>query len=70
MIEGRAAALPFYIPEKLVRPVRHRSTYRRRVQEGLKYKEPDRTAERERGFLKQLARLAGMLLFHSFFNRK
>lgn len=53
-----------------MRSVRHRSTYRRRVQEGLKYKEPDRTAERERGFLKQLARLAGMLLFHSFFNRK
>jgi hypothetical protein len=60
----------FHIQEKLVRPVRHRNTYRRRVQEGLKYKEPDRTAERERGFLKQLARLAGMLLFSSIFNRK
>jgi hypothetical protein len=47
-----------------------RKTYTRRVQEGLKYRPPDRTAERERGFFKQLARLAGMLLFNSIFNRK
>lgn len=53
-----------------MRPVRRRSSYRRRVQDGLKYREPDRTAEKERGFIRQLARLAGMLLFHSFFNGK
>lgn len=51
-------------------PVRFRMSYRRKVQEGLKYKEPDRTVEKQKGFLRQLGKLCGMLVFHSFFNKK